>query len=364
MRGGIRLGRVLGVPVTADPSAFVLALLFAAAVFVDLRRLPDATTTEAGLLSLAAGIGVVACVYVHEITHVAVAVMKHASVRSVRLYMYGGYSVIDGMPSPTVEALIAIAGPAASLMVAAVLWVLSMALDSGSVLGRALFALALANAAIGVFNLLPGLPLDGGRVLRGLLTAGGSDRVKATRTATVIGRVTGYLAIVVGVYLLVTRSPTGLFWIAGGWFLAASAAATGRREELSTTFDGQTIRDVMRPTPEAVSGNWTVSIMLDMYPLGPTLRSLPVEMDGRVVGTIGREEIDTVSPSRWPSVRLRSLMTKIGPGDIVAPDDPLEILFIRNAGPSGRRVVVETGRVIGLVDAAHLESISGADSAA
>jgi Zn-dependent protease len=350
MRRGIRLGSVFGGPVVADASVFVLAVLFGGAVFIHLRA-TDIGVVSAGWYAAAAGIAVVVFVYVHEICHAAVAVMKGANVRSIRVYMYGGYSVIDGMPSPAVEALVAFAGPAASLLMAAVLWVLSGAPGDGSPLGETLFALALANAAIGVFNLLPGLPLDGGRVLRGLLSARGGDRVKATRLVTRIGVATGFLAIAGGVVVLVQRNPAGVFWLFGGWFLASTASAAGKREELSTSLDGAIVGDAMRRTPEAVSGNWTVSVLLDGYPLGPSQRSMPVEIDGHVVGLIGREEIDSVSPSRWPSVRIRSLMTPIGPNDVVEASEPLETIYLRNRQTAWTAVVVEDGRVVGLIDA-------------
>jgi Zn-dependent protease len=349
MTRGLRLGKAFGGPVVADASAIVLAVLFGGAVFIHLRA-GDTPVATAGWFAAGASVAVVFCVYLHEICHGAVASMKGASVRSIRIYMYGGYSVIDGIPSPAVEALVAFAGPAASLLLAAVLWVLSGVAGSSTTVGETLFALALANAAIGLFNLLPGLPLDGGRVLRGLLSVRNGDRVKATRLVTRIGVATGFAAIALGVVVLIQRNPAGVFWLFGGWFLASTASAAGKREELSTRFDGRVVGDVMRSTPEAAPGNWTVSSLLDQYPLDSSLRSMPVEMDGHVVGLIGQTEIDSVAPSRWPSMRIRSLMTPIGPRDVVGVSDPLESLFLRNDRDTSRVVVVDGGRVVGVVD--------------
>jgi predicted transcriptional regulator len=113
----------------------------------------------------------------------------------------------------------------------------------------------------------------------------------------------------------------------------------------------------MRRTDDAVDGNATVSDVLDLYAIGPRLRSQPVAMDGRVVGVIGQDEIDSVAPSRWPSVRARSLMSKIGPADVVEADAPLESLLLRPSGVSGRAVVVEEGTVVGIIDGQALAQV-------
>ncbi|MGI9641450.1 MAG: M50 family metallopeptidase, partial [Acidimicrobiia bacterium] len=197
MNRGVRFGSAFGAPVVADPSAFLLAVLFSGAMFIHLRA-TEIAVMPSGWYAAGAGVAIVGFVYLHELSHSAVAEMKGATTRSIRLYMYGGYSVIDGFPSPTVEALVAFAGPAASLLMAATLWVISGATGTDTALGATLFALAMANAAIGAFNLLPGLPLDGGRVLRGLLSSRNGDRAKATRLVTRIGVVTGFIAMAVG----------------------------------------------------------------------------------------------------------------------------------------------------------------------
>lgn len=351
MSGAIRLGRFAGVEVVADASAFLLVLLFGGAVFVHLvQSLPDASTESAGIYAVVAGVAVMGCVFVHEASHVLVALRRGLSVRSIRLYMFGGYSVIDGVPSPRTELLVAGVGPLASILLGLLILVGPFFLGSESLLGATLWALGIASVAIGVFNLLPGFPLDGGRIVRSVLVMGGRDRVEATRIVTSVGRVLGVALMAVGGYLLVTRQTVGLFWLVGGWFLMITATSSGRREELSAAFDGMIVSDVMRPTQDAVGADVTISNVLDLYAIGPRMRSLPVQSSGRVVGLIGQAEIDSVAPSRWPTMRVRSLMTRIGPADVVDADAPLEDLLLRPAGSSGRAVVVKDGTVIGIID--------------
>lgn len=358
MSAGVRIGRIRDVDVVADASAFLLALFFAGAVFIHLKgAVPDASNESAGVLAVLAGATVVGCVFAHEIAHVAVARRRGLTVRSIRLFMFGGYSVIDGAASPRTEFLVAAAGPLASILLGLVVLGGSSAVGDNTLLGATLFAVGLASVAIGVFNLLPGFPLDGGRIVRSFLVIGGRDRVRATRDVTIVGRALGAVVMVIGLYLLVARQTSGLFLLAGGWILLAAAASAGRREELSVAFDGLTAADLMRPTPDAVSGDATISDLLDQYATGSRLAPLPVEMSGHVVGVLGQDEIDSIAPSRWPSMRARALMTTIGPADVVEAAAPLEDLFLHPPGPSGRVVVVRDEIVVGIVEETALTSV-------
>jgi len=356
--GAIRLGRFSDADVVADVSALLLALFFGGAVFVHLRRsIVDVSNESAGMLAVVAGIAIVGSVFVHEAGHVVVARRRGLSVRSIRLFMFGGYSVIDGAAVPRTEFLVAAAGPAASLVLGVLLLSGPYLLGTDSPVGSTLWAVGLASLAIGIFNLLPGFPLDGGRVVRSVLVLGGQDRVQATRIVTTIGRGLGAASMVLGSYLLVIFNPTGLFWLVGGWLLMSTAGTAGKREELSAAFTGITVGDVMVRSEDAVGGDVTISNFLDQLPSGSRVRSVPVQMSGRVVGVIGSEEVDSIAPSRWPSMRVRSLMTRIGPADVIEADAPLEDLFLRPGGPGHRVVVVRDGTVVGIIDERALGSV-------
>lgn len=357
MTAGIRLGRLFGAPIVADASAFILAVLFGAAVLIDLRSADVGDATWYWVVAVATGLGVLVSILLHEVSHAVVARARGLHVRSIRLYLFGGYSVIDGKPSPGTEVLVSLSGPVVSVVLGVGLWWGASGAGSDTVAGRALLALALANVAVGLFNLLPGFPLDGGRLLRGLLAAGGRDRVRATAVATTVGQWIGYAAIGGGLWMLVRREPLGVFVLVAGWYLITTSVKAGRREQLSAAFDGMSVRDAMRPTPEPVSGNTQVSTVIDFYMVGPSLRSQPVELGGRVVGVIGQEEIDSVAPARWPQMRVRALMTEIGPADVLDADAPLDTLLVRPAGPSRRVVVVDDGVAVGIIEGADLARV-------
>lgn len=356
MRGGIRFGKVMGIPVVADVSAFVLALLFGLAVVIELNQADVASDKTANVVAgVVAGVAIILCIAAHELSHAVVARLSGLSVQEIRLFMFGGYSVVSGEATPREELAVAAFGPITSLALGGFFAAIPIFVDVGPVAESVLASLALANVAIAVFNLIPGFPLDGAWILRNVLTTSRRNRVAATRIVTSVGRYTGWVVAAVGAVLLYDRQAVGVVLVVAGYFMAKISVSSGHREELSAAFDGVVVSDIMRSTPEAVSGDWTISTMLNLHELGPRLRSLPVEIDGRVVGIIGQDEIDAIAPARWPSVRVRSLMTDIGPSDIVEWTDPLDSLLLRHGGEGGRAIVVRNNQVVGVVDGPSME---------
>ncbi|KAA3637125.1 MAG: hypothetical protein DWP92_08390 [Armatimonadetes bacterium] len=356
MNGGIRLGSVGGIEVVADASASVLALLFAAAVMVDLLTRDLVSSNERALaLGLFAGVAIVGSIFAHEAAHAIVAKLKGQRVLSIRMLIFGGYSVIEGEPEPMTEFQVATAGPATSILLGFLFWILQMA-DLGSGFTATMRALALANLAIGLFNLFPGFPLDGGRVLRGLVAERTGNRVVATRLVARVGRYTGWAILIAGCGLVVLQEPFGLFWIIVGWFLAVTAVQTGRREELAVAYSGRTARSVMRPVDKAVPGSMPVGSMIETYLMGKDMHAEPVEIDGRVVGVIGHDELDATAPARRVSTRVERLMTRIGPDDVVEADRPLQTIVMDRHDAGRPLVVVEDDTVIGIIDPSSLTS--------
>lgn len=361
MNGGIRLGAVNGVEVVADASATVLALLFGTVVFVDLLTRDLVSSNERGLvLATIAGIMVIASILFHEGAHAVVATAKGQRVLGIRIFMFGGYSIIEGRPTPMQEFQVALAGPASSMALGLVFWVITL-LPVGADIEATARALALANIAIGLFNLFPGFPLDGGRVLRGLIASRGGDRVVATRVVALVGRYTGWAVMAVGALLVALREGAGFVWIVAGWFLTQTAIQTGRREELTQMFDGTTVDDVMHEIRDAVPSSMHVDKMVDLFGMGAAMRSQAVEKNGKVIGVIGQREIDAVAPGRWISTPVERLMTRIGPADIVAAGEPLETLMLHPPGATRRAVVVRDGTVVGIIEPSdlgyHLDSV-------
>lgn len=356
MNAAVRLGRIRGVEVIADLSVFIVAGLLGLAQLLSLDATYDAGAIDT-VLAIVVVFAYVGSLLLHEALHTIVAISRSLDVRRIRLLVFGGYTLIDSRNAkPFDDFWVAIAGPVGSLAAGGVLWALAWAMRWNEPTADTLLFLAIINLLIAAFNLLPGLPLDGGMALRAVLWNLNGDRLRSTQMATVAGRMVGLGVVGFGVYLVVAVGDlTGFIWILLGWFLYRSATAAGNREKLIALVAGSTARDVMRSTPDAVPGSMRVAEVTALFQIGPSLRTLPVEVGGRVTGIIGQAEIDELAPGRRELGRADSVMTPIGPGDVVDANTPVDALIAGAAG-GPRLVVVDGGVVVGVIEVADLET--------
>ncbi len=352
MRRGFRLGRVSGIEIVADLSLVLLALLLVGSLYVDLRRASPGSTPEVLLGGAVVGGALfIASVLAHELSHSLLAQRRGLPVRRIRLFIFGGLSEIEReAENPTDEFQIAVAGPASSAVIGLVLLVAGLAAPAGWIfvdrLGR---ILGIVNLLLAAFNLLPGFPLDGGRALRALLWRRW-ERERATRVAIEAGRMLALVVVGVGVWLLVRRRDlSGLWTIGVGWFLYQAAATAAARERLLARIDGKTVADVMRTVTEAIPGDATIAELVAFHQVGPTLRAVPVVVDGKVRGVISEAEIAPVGPAERTVVRVADVMAEIGPSDVVPSDETLEDFLSRPAAPSRTVLATMGGRVVGIV---------------
>lgn len=361
MRRGFRLGSVKGVEVIADFSLLVIAALLTWSLYVDLSRAFPAIPGNG--LTIAAVIGGVmffGSVFVHELSHSLVALRRGLDVRRIRLFIFGGVSEIeDEAESPADELAVTLAGPASSLGLGLAFLILAWAMAGPWDLpARVAAILGVANLSIAVFNLLPGLPLDGGRMLRALVWRSSGDRGRATRLAVASGRVLGMSLLAAGVVLVFVTADISAIWLAAvGWFLFEAAATSAVQETMSRRMEGLTVGDVMRRTELSIDGDSTVAEALALHGWGDKLRPLPVTVDGRVTGVFGTREVGRVPQPERTSTLVRDAMAPIGPEDIVAGDVPLRRALSREETRSGLLVVVEDGEVVGLLSGEEMAGI-------
>ncbi len=350
-----RIGKAFGVDIVAAPSLLVLVVLLTWSLWVDLQvQNPGSSFGSVTLGAVVAGALFFASVVIHELSHSVVAMRRGIEVKRIRLFVFGGVSEIESeATSARDEFAIAAVGPASSLVLAGlfavVVWLLP---GSWAVAERAFGILAVANLMLGLFNLLPGLPLDGGRVLRSIVWRSRNDRASATRIATAAGRFLGLTLVGIGAFVSLRSSAGvlgGLWYIAVGWFLSSAAMATQARENILERIAGKTTGDIMRRVADAVPADLTVARLVELYQMGPKLRDQVVELDGRVRGVIGQAEVDAVATTQRETTTVSAAMTRITADDVVEASAPVEELLSRPAGRSRRVVVVAEGRVVGLV---------------
>ncbi len=285
------------------------------------------------------------------------------TVKRIRLMIFGGASEIEEVDmAHSTEFAVAVVGPAMS---AALGWLLlagaAIFSESPAAYGVLRFV-GLANLALAGFNLLPGLPLDGGRVLRAVLWRRTGDRDRATRMALSAGRVAGLVLVGVGVYLIsVGSGAVGIWVILVGWFLTRMALSSARGHRFDVATRGRRVGELMRPITESVPGSMTVADAIDMYQIGPRLRTLVVSIDDRIVGILGQLEVDRIATAQRKYTTVAAAMTRIGPADVVDVDTTLSEALRREAGATRHIVVTSGDRVVGLIGHAEIAELLRAE---
>jgi Zn-dependent protease/CBS domain-containing protein len=310
---GIRLGRWGGVQVSARWS-----VLFALALFADVLATsalpaarPGQATAAYWLAGLLTATVFLVTVLTHELAHAVTARHFGIHVKGITLWMLGGFTELVGeSPSPRAEALVAVAGPATSIGLGAISAALAWWAGGSGLLGAGLTWLATVSVLLGVFNLLPGAPLDGGRLLRALLWWRYQDRARAGYVTARVGRALGFVLIALGIAeLLATGSFAGL-WIAFvGWFIVGAATAEahiGQAEGLK----GLRVGDVMAPSPTAVAEWWTVEQVLAQGSPGYAVaQAFPVvDFGGQATGALTLRDLQRVPVGRRAETRVRDIV--------------------------------------------------------
>ena len=361
MGNGIRIARLFGIEIQIHPSWFVILALFVWSFATSWFGASGWSTVTVWSLAVVTALLLFASVLLHELAHSLVARAQGIRVRSISLFLLGGVSSLEEeASSPGREALMAAAGPAASAAVAAVTWLAAGAIPGPEQLVAMLVALAWINAVLTVFNLLPGFPLDGGRVLRALVWKVTGDRGRATRIAAGAGLVVGWLLIAGGALMAFTGSLGGGLWTAFiGWTMVQSARAVGAQARAGdaqspagTSFSGVTVAALMTPARGWAPGSAMLDRAAAEYFGAFGTRYLPVVDDeGRLEGVADAEELQRVAPEARATTPLRAVMTPYERLSLIAPGAAADEAVGRlRAGVDDRLVVVDDDQLIGFVD--------------
>jgi Zn-dependent protease len=321
--------------------------------------MPARSQTEALVGAGLGGILFLGTVLAHEVSHTAVAQRRGVVVKQIRLMIFGGAAELeeDNM-SPQTELAVAIVGPLTSAVLGGLFLAVGSALTGTAAFGDALRFVGIANLVLAVFNLMPGLPLDGGRVLRSILWRRTGDRDRATSTALRVGRFVGLALIGTGGFLVLrTGTPLSIWVILVGWFLMRMSTASTRTHRLEAATRGRNVGQLMRPITESVPGSMSVADAIDMFQMGPRLRTLVVSVDDRIVGILGQLEVDRVDPVARSTTTVMAAMTRIGPADVVDVGTTLIDALQRDAGAARHIVATSEGRVVGLIGHAEIADL-------
>lgn len=340
---GIRIGRILGIPIYLDLSwilIFGLVTLSLGQQYT--KEFTQWTAAEQWGLGVLTSLLFFGSVVFHELSHSVVAQHYKIKVLSITLFLFGGLARIGREPSKAIQEFnIAIAGPIASGFLALVFYGLKLAIP-GHEIEAAADPLILSNAMLAGFNLLPGFPLDGGRIFRAIVWGLTKDFGRATRVAVASGKLIAYVLIGVGIFSLVTGGQGGALpeyigrwggiWLAFiGWFLLTAAQASMSQLTIRETLTGLCAADVMSHEVPTIPGN----LNLEEYSsevLRTGRRIHIVTMDDRLVGLMNVAALNQVPRDEWSMNSVQAVMVPREKILWTSPEEPLQRLLERLMG--------------------------------
>jgi Zn-dependent protease/predicted transcriptional regulator len=307
--------------------------------------------------AIVAALALFASVLVHELSHSFVALARGHGVHSITLFIFGGVSNLKSeAEDPKDEFLISVVGPLTSFALAAVCWLASQALSLGdSPLGAVLGYLALINVMLGVFNLVPGFPLDGGRVLRSLIWAASGSLRRATEIASYVGQGFGFLLIFWGVSQVLSGNFLGGLWIGFiGWFLNSAAETTRQQQGLQESLRGARVAELMNTEPPIASPAMSVAEFVFEHVVRQGQRALLVLDRERLAGIVSITDAKKEPQASWATTTVGAIMTP-APLKTVSPDaDVTDALQLLVEGSLNQVPVVRNGGLVGLLSRADI----------
>jgi Zn-dependent protease len=374
--GGFRIARIFGINIHMDPSWIFIFLLvtwnLSGVIFPSIH--PDWSTPLNIGLGILASILFFGSVLAHELSHSLMARAKGLPVGRITLFIFGGAADIGREPpSPGSEFLIAIIGPITSAVLGILFLVfgalsmnglgagvdLSGGFQSLSPLATMFFWLGPINILLAVFNMVPGFPLDGGRVLRSILWKISNNLRLATRWATVTGQFIAWLFIATGIAMVIgLEVPVfgsgliGGLWLAFiGWFLNNAAVQSYRQVVVEDMLRGVTVQRLLRPDVPVIDPDLLLQDLPDLYNMDGGEHAFAVLRAGRLIGMLLIEEVRNTPQNRWRVTRVSEMMTPLEELQLIAPLDEATEAYNKLARSGARQlpVVEEDGNFVGVL---------------
>jgi Zn-dependent protease/CBS domain-containing protein len=355
MPGSFRIGKIAGIEIDINVSWIIIVVLLTVSLatgwFPQLYR--GWSTATYWVTGFIASLLLFVSVLLHELAHSLVARRRGLPVRSITLFIFGGVSNIEREPaSPGIEFQMAIVGPLTSLLIGAVCYLLLLPLrGTHSPLEGILFYLAVTNILLGVFNLIPGFPLDGGRVLHSIIWKLTGSMRQATRVATIAGQVIAYLFIFGGIWLFFVGDFLDGIWLGFiGWFLLSAAQSANSQAMLTSMLQGVTVGEVMNPKPATVPADISLQQLVDAYFLPGGLKYALVMQGDKLVGLITLGDIRHMPRERWAYVPVSQVMIPLSRLHVGAPEQSLNDVLPLMAGRDVNQLpVVQNGTLVGVL---------------
>ncbi|MCL5411883.1 MAG: site-2 protease family protein [Patescibacteria group bacterium] len=359
--GGIKLIRIFGIDIYIDYSWFVIFFLvtWSLAMGVFPVAFPQLGLTTNFILGVITSVLFFISALGHEIAHSLVARANGVSINKITLFLFGGAAQLtDEPPSAKAEFKMAIAGPLSSLVIASFFEALSF-LGFYRHLGLPFVAvtstLAVINFWLGIFNLFPGYPLDGGRVFRAIIWYFIKDLRKATRYASFGGHILALLLIFFGVFEISLNNLIGGIWaILIGFFLSQAAESSYQQVKFREDLGETQVKELMTEEAASVSPETTIKKLVDDYFLKLKTDELPVVENGEILGVVSASVVEDVPEKEWPKLKVTDVMKK----EIVdvLPTDKASLALKKISGSGKERLPVVKGKkFLGFISLGDIE---------
>ena len=353
----MKLFKLLGFEVRVDASWLVIAVLvtwsLASGLFPYLY--PGISREAYWTMGVLGALGLFASIVAHEFCHSLVARKVGIPMKGITLFIFGGVAEMgDEPPTARAEFMMAIVGPLSSMAIGAVFYLIYRYGESagwGTPVNGVIYYVAYINGILAAFNLLPAFPLDGGRVLRSILWGAKGNLRWATRVSSTIGAAFGLGLIFLGIYKFVTGDVIGGVWMfLIGMFLRNAAQMSYQQLLVRKALEGEPVRRFMNPDPVTVQSSMTVEKLVEDYIYKYHHKMFPVMEGEKLVGCITTRQVKEIPREDWARETIREAASPVSAENTISPaTDAVKALAMMNQGGVGRLLVVEGGRLVGLV---------------
>ncbi len=350
----LRIGTIAGIPISLDYSWFLIFFLLTWSLGASYfpQQFPGWATWQYWAMGMLATLLLFLSVLLHEFGHATAARHYRIPVREITLFIFGGVAQIQEEPrSAWSEFWIAIAGPVVSLSLGVLFEALTQMTTSVSQLYAIFNYVGYVNLALFAFNLIPGFPLDGGRVLRAILWGASRDTHRATLIAANVGRFVAYGFIALGLFMILGGNAFDGLWMAFiGWFLESAAVAQVQLQTLRDILSRYQVRQAMTTRLATVPAHLSLDAFVHQRVLMGGKRAYVVEEDGRPVGLVTLHRLQQVPPSQWTTTTVEGMMIPLDQVRMVHADDDLwSALAEMDREGVNQVLVLAQGQLVGML---------------
>jgi Zn-dependent protease/CBS domain-containing protein len=356
MNGNIRVGNLFGIPFYINPSWFLVLGLVTLTYGGQLASFPGLSGLMPWLLGLIAALLLFASVLAHELGHSFVAIQQGIGVRSITLFLFGGLANLEEeSKTPGQAFLVAIAGPVVSFLLFILFTLIGVNIPLTASLQVIISLLASINLMLALFNLIPGLPLDGGNILKAIVWKATGNPNKGVIFASRVGQAFGWFAVGLGILGILNILPTGNFWtLLIGWFLLQNAGFSAQSARIQETLNQFTAKDAVIPDSPMISADLTLREFANDYVIGQTKwkRFLVTDETQKLLGFVDVDDLKTITTSAWTVTKVSEILRPIDLTKTVQSDvSLLEVVKRLEQNPNHQLTVVqENGIVLGLLE--------------